>query len=179
MGALARRYSSAMQTRPVFQVAVIMRREQLDNRWQPWRWVLEDVVPQEPAFGAAPRLLRQTDEVAQWLQAVVSLPLPGVGASLQSLPHLLPEMEFWLPAGRLQAQTIDALFAPLPVVESRGRAWTFTGGQLKPLQLRLGISDGTVKIYVRSLLQKLGLHSRLELAAWVHSGALMKHEERH
>lgn len=42
-----------------------------------------------------------------------------------------------------QAQTIDALFAPLPVVESRGRAWTFTGGQLKPLQLRLGISDGT------------------------------------
>ncbi|MDP2052673.1 MAG: efflux RND transporter periplasmic adaptor subunit [Acidobacteriota bacterium] len=42
-----------------------------------------------------------------------------------------------------QAQTIDALFAPLPVVESRGRAWTFTDGQLKPLQLRLGISDGT------------------------------------
>jgi hypothetical protein len=42
-----------------------------------------------------------------------------------------------------QAQTIDALFAPLPVVESRGRAWTFTGGQLKPLPLRLGISDGT------------------------------------
>lgn len=67
MGALARRYSSAMQTRPVFQVAVIMRRERLDNRWQPWRWVLEDVVPHEAAFGAAPRLLRQTDEAAQWL----------------------------------------------------------------------------------------------------------------
>ncbi len=44
-----------------------MRRERLDNRWQPWRWVLEDVVPQEPAFGTAPRLLRQTDEAAQWL----------------------------------------------------------------------------------------------------------------
>jgi len=42
-----------------------------------------------------------------------------------------------------QAQTIDALFAPLPPVESRGRAWTFTDRQLKPLQLRLGISDGT------------------------------------
>ena len=67
MGALARRYSSAMQTRPVFQVAVIMRRERLDNRWQPWRWVLEDVVPHEAAFGTAPRLLRQTDEAAQWL----------------------------------------------------------------------------------------------------------------
>jgi exodeoxyribonuclease V beta subunit len=53
--------------------------------------------------------LAQADEVAQWLQAVVSLPLPCVGASLQGLQHRLPEMEFWLPAGRLQAQTIDAL----------------------------------------------------------------------
>jgi HlyD family secretion protein len=42
-----------------------------------------------------------------------------------------------------QAQTIDALFAPLPVVESRGRAWLFIGGELKPVTLRLGISDGT------------------------------------
>ena len=42
-----------------------------------------------------------------------------------------------------QAQTIDALFAPLPVVESRGRAWLFIDKQLKPVTLRLGISDGT------------------------------------
>jgi hypothetical protein len=42
-----------------------------------------------------------------------------------------------------QAQTIDALFAPLPPVESRGRAWLFVERQLKPVQLRLGISDGT------------------------------------
>jgi HlyD family secretion protein len=44
------------------------------------------------------------------------------------------------PAG---AQTIDALFAPLPVVESRGRVWVFMDHQLKPVNLRLGISDGT------------------------------------
>jgi HlyD family secretion protein len=42
-----------------------------------------------------------------------------------------------------QAQTIDALFAPLPVVESRGRAWLYVDKQLKPVALRLGISDGT------------------------------------
>ena len=42
-----------------------------------------------------------------------------------------------------QAQTIDALFAPLPPVESRGRAWVFANGELKPVALRLGISDGT------------------------------------
>jgi HlyD family secretion protein len=46
-------------------------------------------------------------------------------------------------ATQSQAQTIDALFAPLPVVESRGRAWLFMNKELKVVQLRLGISDGT------------------------------------
>jgi DNA-binding CsgD family transcriptional regulator len=32
----------------------------------------------------------------------------------------------------------------------------------------LGISDATVKVYVRNLLRKFCLNSRLELAAWVH-----------
>lgn len=42
-----------------------------------------------------------------------------------------------------EASTIDALFAPLPVVESRGRVWLFVDHQLKPVNLRLGITDGT------------------------------------
>jgi HlyD family secretion protein len=47
-------------------------------------------------------------------------------------------------AGTVQgAQTIDALFAPLASVESRGRAWLFMDHQLKPVNLRLGITDGT------------------------------------
>jgi HlyD family secretion protein len=41
------------------------------------------------------------------------------------------------------AQTIDALFAPLASVESRGRAWVFMDHQMKPVNLRLGITDGT------------------------------------
>ena len=41
------------------------------------------------------------------------------------------------------AQTIDALFAPLPTVETRGRVWLFMDKQLKPVNLRLGITDGT------------------------------------
>jgi HlyD family secretion protein len=45
--------------------------------------------------------------------------------------------------GVQSAQTIDALFAPLPAVESRGRAWIFVDHQLKPVTLRLGITDGT------------------------------------
>ena len=48
------------------------------------------------------------------------------------------------PPSRAQgADTIDALFAPLPPVESRGRVWTFADKQLKPVDVRLGITDGT------------------------------------
>jgi hypothetical protein len=44
-----------------------MRRERIDNRWQPWRWVLADVVPQEPAFGSEPRILFKSDDEERWL----------------------------------------------------------------------------------------------------------------
>lgn len=53
--------------RPSIEVAVIMRRERLESRWQPWRWVLADVVPQEPGFGTEPRRLLQNDEEERWL----------------------------------------------------------------------------------------------------------------
>lgn len=39
----------------------------------------------------------------------------------------------------------------------------------KLIARELDISDGTVKVYVKNLLRKLNLHSRLELAAWAHS----------
>lgn len=55
----------------------------------------------------------------------------------------------------------------------------YAGMSNKQIGRKLGISDGTVKIYVKNLLQKLSLHSRLELAAWVHSGASNRPEERH
>jgi HlyD family secretion protein len=46
--------------------------------------------------------------------------------------------------GEVSGSTIDALFAPLPpIVESTGRAWVFVDKQLKPVTLRLGLSDGT------------------------------------
>lgn len=38
----------------------------------------------------------------------------------------------------------------------------------KLIARQLGISDGTVKVYVKNLLRKLALNSRLELAAWAH-----------
>jgi HlyD family secretion protein len=46
-------------------------------------------------------------------------------------------------AATTSATTIDSLFAPLPVVETRQRVWLYMNKQLKPVTLRLGISDGT------------------------------------
>ena len=42
------------------------------------------------------------------------------------------------------ATTIDALFPPLPVVETAGNAWLYDSNkQLKRVNLRLGLTDGT------------------------------------
>jgi HlyD family secretion protein len=41
------------------------------------------------------------------------------------------------------ATTIDALFAPLATVERPGRTWLYIDKQLKPVNLRTGITDGT------------------------------------
>jgi hypothetical protein len=53
--------------RPCVVVAVVMRRERIDNHWQPWRWVLADVVPHEEGFGTQPRLLLKEAHEERWL----------------------------------------------------------------------------------------------------------------
>jgi hypothetical protein len=44
-----------------------MRRERIASAWQPWRWVLAEVVPNEAGFGAEPRLLFKGDDEERWL----------------------------------------------------------------------------------------------------------------
>ena len=53
--------------RPSIEVAVIMRRERIDNRWQPWRWALSDVVPQQSSFGTQARMLLKSVDEERWL----------------------------------------------------------------------------------------------------------------
>ena len=59
--------SDSESTRSGVDVAVVMRRERIDNRWQPWRWVLADVVQQEEGFGTEPRLLLKSEQEQRWL----------------------------------------------------------------------------------------------------------------
>lgn len=52
------------------------------------------------------------------------------------------------------SQTIDSLFGPLPTVETAGRVWLYVNGQLKPVRLRLGVSDGTFTELLSTELQQ-------------------------
>ncbi len=56
-----------MNPRPSIEVAVVMRRERIDNRWQPWRWTLAEDVPNEPEFGTEPLFLVKDDQEERWL----------------------------------------------------------------------------------------------------------------
>ena len=74
-------------------------------------------------------------------EAALSKPAAGAKptqAADASSPHYQPKY------GAAQSgETIDALFAPLAAVETRGRVWLYADKQLKPVNVRLGITDGT------------------------------------
>ena len=48
-----------------------------------------------------------------------------------------------IPTVERGARTIDALFSPLEVQETTGRLWVMDGDQLSPVEVRLGVTDGT------------------------------------
>ena len=53
--------------KPSIRVAVLIERERAPNRWEDWRFRIADVVIDEGGFGAAPRLLRDDGQTAQFL----------------------------------------------------------------------------------------------------------------
>jgi HlyD family secretion protein len=68
----------------------------------------------------------------------VAAPAPKTAAKGKPNNALQPKY------GAVQSgETIDALFAPLPTIETQGRAWVYMDKQLKAVRLRLGITDGT------------------------------------
>ena len=56
-----------MTERPAVDVAVILRKVPTSSRWQPWRWELADVVPNEESFGREPRRLVHGEDGETWL----------------------------------------------------------------------------------------------------------------
>lgn len=56
--------------RPTLQVSVLMRRvrnQGVAARWKPWRWVLDEVLPQQPQHGTAPRRLYDNESGECWI----------------------------------------------------------------------------------------------------------------
>lgn len=56
--------------KPALDVAVVMRKERVEgamSRWQPWRWVLDEVIANQASFGDQPTLLHKSDDEERWL----------------------------------------------------------------------------------------------------------------
>jgi hypothetical protein len=64
-----------MTDRPRIEVAVVMEREAQPNRWEDWRHRVVDVVAHDPAFGTAPRVLRDDGRLMRTLH-------PGLAVEL-------------------------------------------------------------------------------------------------
>ena len=82
--------------RPCLNAAVVMRRERIDNRWQPWRWSLCEVVPHEEGFGSQPRLLIKSDTEERWLHPGFTVELHRGDAEGYYLNVTTPQPCFWV-----------------------------------------------------------------------------------
>ncbi len=108
--------------------------------------------PEALAFGNAPARARDTaaspgDDngapVARDGVAPMGLPEARVSTERQRVREAMDERGGReVAGGAAQATTIDALFGPLPAVETAGRVWVYENGGLRPVPVRLGITDG-------------------------------------
>jgi hypothetical protein len=65
-----------MQEQRKLQVAVIMQRRPLANRWQPWQWRPLEVVIEPPGMGAAaPRQMLDSEEDSRWWYGALDVEL--------------------------------------------------------------------------------------------------------
>ena len=97
--------------RPFVNVAVVMRRERINNRWQPWRWALADVVPHQDGFGDKPRLLLKDENEERWLHPGFTVELYLGDAEGYYLNVTTPKPCFWV-VWRLEE---EALLADEPI----------------------------------------------------------------
>ena len=88
--------TDAALRRPHMDVAVVMRRERIDNVWQPWRWTLADVVPHEAGFGTQPRLLLKDEREERWLHPAFRVELHRGDAEGYYLNVTTAQPCFWV-----------------------------------------------------------------------------------
>lgn len=64
-----------MSDSPRLRLAVTLERQHQPNRWEDWRFVLAEVLPDEGGFGTAPRVLRDDGRTARILHPGLELAL--------------------------------------------------------------------------------------------------------
>ena len=120
--------------RPSVAVAVVMRRERIDNRWQPWRWSLADIVPHEEGFGKQPRLLLKDEQEERWLHPGFKVELFTDDAEGYYLNVTTPQPCFWV-VWRMEEEAAQAFVDAHYVLEAKRRQ---RPQSFKPLQDRFG-----------------------------------------
>lgn len=99
--------------------------------------------------------------------------LAAVSACVHGQARLDPALSVLLASSlRERETTFERERVELTERERQTLALIAEGFSNKLIARQLGISDGTVKVYVKHLLSKLNLRSRLELAAWAHRSGL-------
>jgi HlyD family secretion protein len=122
-----------------------------------------NMTPEERERRMQERLASMTPEERAQFQARMGQGQGRQGGAAQ--PGARPNQ----PAAGIQgtsATTIDALFAPLPPTETRSRVWVWGNGELKAINVRLGISDGTHT----ELIEGSGLQQGTEIVSNVTTG---------
>jgi uncharacterized protein DUF3305 len=98
-------------------LALIMERKVLANKWGGVQWEAIGVVPDRPEEGGAPRCLRDTEQGAQWLFPGFRLELFGDQAENYLLNVTAPEPRIFV-----MWQMEDSLPMPMVVTVSYGEA---------------------------------------------------------
>jgi two-component system nitrate/nitrite response regulator NarL len=104
----------------------------------------------------------EPEEILAHLQRVLEGQISMNDAVVDALAHTLREVSTHI-------SPTNTLIEGITEREQQTLKLIAQGMNNKLIARELGISDGTVKVYVKNLLRKLNLHSRLELAAWSHS----------
>lgn len=116
-------------------------------------------------LGAEGFLLKDTDPDA--LLEYVRACHRGTAVLNENLVGLLAEQRHGEPPNR----AVQERLAMLTERETQTLTLLAHGLSNKLIARDLDISEGTVKVYVKSLMRKLKMRSRLELATWVHQAA--------
>lgn len=99
--------------------------------------------------------------------------LDAVRACASGQARLDPALSALLAGGMRDDVSHEPARVELTERERQTLALISEGFSNKLIARQLGISEGTVKVYVKHLLSKLNLRSRLELAAWAHRSQLI------